>query len=83
MVAEEVGQLEGLFEFLEEDLDTPATAAEVGDGLGAPRHLIRQENHFPEVALRLDAGGNPAQFDRISSEDGRLNKFEDLDIAGD
>src|ERR1039457_1689075 len=35
-VAEEVGQLEGLFELLEEHLDLPTAAVKVSDGLGAP-----------------------------------------------
>src|SRR5512137_1914351 len=35
-VAEEVGQLEGLLDLLEEHLDLPAAAVKVGDGLRAP-----------------------------------------------
>ena len=65
VVAEEVGQLQGLFEFLEEHLDTPAAAVEIGDGLRAPRHVVGQENHFPEFAVDLDQGGNAAQLDGI------------------
>src|SRR5664279_5855372 len=33
-VTQEVSQLQGLFEFLEEEFDAPAAAVEVGDGLG-------------------------------------------------
>ena len=40
VVAEEVGQLERLLEFLEKDLDAPATAIQIGDGLGAPFQLL-------------------------------------------
>ena len=65
VVAEEVGQLQGLFEFLEKYLDAPAAAVEIGDGLRAPDHIVGQKNHFPEFAVHLDQGGNAAQFDRI------------------
>jgi len=64
-VAEEVGQLEGLFEFLEEGFDAPAAAIQVGDRLGAPFEVVRQENHFAEFAVHLDEGGDAAQFDGI------------------
>jgi len=62
-VAEEVGQLEGLFEFLEEGFDAPAAAIQVGDGLGAPLQVVRQENHFAELAVHLDEGRDAAEFD--------------------
>ena len=65
-VAEEVRQVEGLFEFLEEALDAPAAAVEIGDGLGTPLQIIGQENHFAEFAVHLDPGRDAAQFDRIS-----------------
>ena len=64
-VAEEVGQLEGLFEFLEEGFDAPAAAIQVGDGLGAPLQVVRQENHFAELAVHLDEGRDAAEFDGI------------------
>jgi len=65
VVAEEVGQLEGLFEFLEEHFNAPAAAIQVSDGLRAPAHVVGQENHFPELAVHLDQGGDAAQLDRI------------------
>jgi hypothetical protein len=40
VVAEEVGQLQGLFEFLEEHLDAPAAPVEIGDGLRAPLQFV-------------------------------------------
>src|SRR5579885_1145599 len=43
-VAQEVGQLEGLLEFLEEGFDAPAAAIEVGDGLGAPGEVVGREH---------------------------------------
>lgn len=52
-VAEEISQLEGLLEFLEEDFDGPAAAVEVGDGLRTPVNVVGQENHFAELAIDL------------------------------
>src|SRR5208282_5660382 len=49
-VAEEVGQLEGLFEFIEKGFDAPAAAIQVGDGLGAPLQMVGQKNHLAELA---------------------------------
>ena len=34
VVTQEIGQLQGLFEFLEEGFDAPTAAIEIGDGLG-------------------------------------------------
>ena len=65
VVAEKVGQLEGLFEFLEEHLDAPAAAIEVGDGLGAPRQVVGEEHHFAQFAIHLDLGHDPAQWNGI------------------
>jgi hypothetical protein len=64
-VAEEVGQLEGLFEFFKEGFNAPAAAIQVGDGLGAPFEVVGQENHFAEFAVHLDKGGDAAEFDGI------------------
>ena len=65
VVAEEVGQLQRLFEFLEEHFNAPAAAIQVSYGLRAPSHAVGQENHFPEFAIHLDPGGDAAQCDRI------------------
>jgi len=65
VVAEEVGQLEGLLEFLEEDLDAPAAAIQVGDGLGAPSQVVGQKDHLAQFALHLNQRDHAAQFDGI------------------
>jgi hypothetical protein len=65
-VPQEVGQLEGLFEFLEEDFDAPAAAIEIGDGLGAPGDVVGQENHRTPFAVHFDHGGDAAQFNGIN-----------------
>ena len=78
VVAEEVGQLQGLFEFFEEDLDAPAAAVEVSDGLGAPRQVVGQENHFPQLAVHLDKGGDAAQFDWINRLHRRIGQDDQV-----
>ena len=78
VVAEKVGQLEGLFEFLEEDLDAPAAAVEVGDGLGAPLQVVGQKNHFPQLAVHLDEGGDAAQFDWINNLHRRIGQDDQV-----
>jgi len=64
-VAEEVCQLEGLLELLEEHLDRPAGPAKVGDGLRAPLQVVGQEDQLAELAVHLDPGHDAAPLDRI------------------
>lgn len=64
-VAQKVGQLQGLLEFLEEGFDAPAAAIQIGNGLGAPSEVIGQENHFPHFSIYLDPRHDPAQDHRI------------------
>src|SRR5208282_2421315 len=64
-VAQEVGQLEGLFEFLEECFDAPAAAIEVGNGLGAPNEMVGQENHFTRFPVHFHERDDAAQPDGI------------------
>ena len=78
VVAEEVGQLQGLFEFLEEDLDAPAAAIEVGDGLGAPLQVVGEKDHFPQLAVHFNKGGDAAQFDRINSLHRRIGQDDQI-----
>jgi len=72
-VPEKVGQLQSLFEFLEEHLDAPAAAIQVGDGLRAPRKIVGQENHFPQFSVHFDQGHHAAQLDRIGLRAGPVN----------
>lgn len=64
-VAEEVRQLEGLFDLLEEHLDFPAAAVKVGDGLRAPLQVVREKGHLPELAVHFDQRHHAAQLDGI------------------
>jgi hypothetical protein len=51
-MAEEVGQLEGLFEFLEEHFDAPAAAIEVRHTLGAPRPPSMYHSRLNRFSIR-------------------------------
>ena len=82
VVAQEVGQLEGLFEFFEEHFNAPAAAIQIGHCLGAPRQVVGQENHFSQFAVHLDQRDDTAQPDRIDLERGRIGQ-QDQVIAHD
>jgi hypothetical protein len=83
VVPQKVGQLQGLFEFLEEGLNAPAAAIEIGDGLRAPVKVIGQENHFAQFAVHCHQGHHAAQSDGIILG-GRAGQFDEIvtqDIA--
>lgn len=60
-VAEEVAELEGLLDLLEEDLDLPAAALEVGDGGRGPDEVVGKKLHFHVLAIEFDQGRDPTQ----------------------
>ncbi len=60
VVAEEVGQLKRLLEFLEKDLDAPTAAIPIGSRLGAPFQIVGQEDHLPHLPVDLDPGDHAA-----------------------
>lgn len=53
IVPEEVGDLERLFDLLEEHLDLPSAAIEIGHGVGTPGKLITQEDHLALLAVHF------------------------------
>ena len=77
-VPQEVGQLEGLFEFLEKDFDAPAAAIEIGDGLGAPGDVVGQEHHGTKFTVHFDQGGDSAQFNGINFLHGRVGQNDQV-----
>jgi hypothetical protein len=83
IVTQKVGQLQGLFEFLEEGFDAPTAAIEISDGLGAPREVIGQENHFPNFPVHLHQGHDAAQADWIlfGRRAGQLNELIPQNVA--
>jgi hypothetical protein len=81
-VAEEVGELQGLLDLLEEDLNVPAAAVEIGNGLGAPLPVVGEENHLLFTSVDFDPGHDPAQIPRIIGEGLVAAQADDL-IAQD
>src|SRR6266498_2275191 len=65
VVSQEVGQLQRLFDLLEEYLDLPATPIQIDDGLCAPFQVIRQKRHFPQLPVHFHHGDDPPQPRRI------------------
>ncbi len=59
-VAEEIAQLEGLFDLLEEDLDLPAAAVQVGHGGRGPLEVVGKKLHDDFFAVEFDPGGDAA-----------------------
>ena len=58
-VAEEIAELEGLLDLLEEDLDLPA--AEVGHGCWGPVEVVGQKLQHRFLAVEFDQGGHAGQ----------------------
>ena len=75
-VTQKISQLEGLFEFLEEDLDAPTAAIQISDGLGAPSEVVGQKDHLAEFAVDFDQGHHPTQPDGINFLHGRSGQFD-------
>ena len=64
-MAQEVGEFQGLLDLLEEDINGPTGAVEIGDATGTPVHVISQELHLPFRAIDLYEGANPAHPLRV------------------
>ena len=58
VAAEEIRQLKRLFDFLEEDLDSPSALIELADAKRRPVEVVGQELHFSQFPLHLDFGRN-------------------------
>ena len=71
-VAEEVGELQRLLDFLKEHLDVPAAAVELRDRPRTPFQMIGQEDHLDILAVDLHEGDDAAQLARV----GLLRFFE-------
>ena len=54
VMAEEIRQLEGLLDFLEEHLHTPAALVELADGEGRPFKVVGDEGHFSHFSLAFN-----------------------------
>ena len=60
-VTEEVAELQGLLDLLEEDLDLPTTAVEIGDGGRSPLEIVGEKLHLHLLAVEFDQGGDATQ----------------------
>ena len=81
-VSQEIGELEGLLDLLEEDFDRPAAAVKVGDAGGAPFHVIGQENHLHFGAVDFHQGCDAAHDVGIIGEGAGIAQGNDF-IAQD
>jgi len=77
-VSEKVSELKGLLDLLEEDLDVPARAVEVGHAARTPVHVIGEKFHFPLDALNLDQSTHPTHACRVFTFVGSSGRENDL-----
>ena len=82
-MAQEVGEFQGLLDLLEEDLNGPTGAVEIGDATGGPVHVIGQELHLPFRAIDLYEGANTAHPLRVLSLKSSLTGEDHLLIGKD
>jgi len=71
-IAEKIGELERLLDFLKEHLDVPTAAVELGHGPRTPFKVVRQKDHLDVLTVDFDECHDPAQFARV----GRLRFIE-------
>ena len=82
IMAEEVGQLNGLLDLLEKHLDIPSAPVKFRHGPGTPLHVIGQEFHLAILPIHLNQGDHPAQGFGIGLVGSIRGQFNDL-IAQD
>ena len=63
--AQKVGQLQRLFDLLEENFNRPTAAVQLDDALGAPFQIVAQENHLDLSPVDFHQRYNPAQLVRV------------------
>ena len=61
IMAEEIGQLNGLLDLLKKHLDIPSAPVEFRDGPSAPLHVIGQELQFTILLIHLNQSNHPSQ----------------------
>jgi hypothetical protein len=64
-VSDKSCELEGLLDFLEEDLDGPTSLVEIGDRTGSPVEVVRQERHLHDLAVDQNPGQYATHVDRV------------------
>ena len=78
VVAEKIGQLNGLFDFLEEDFNVPATSIQFCDSPGAPLHVIGQKLQFAIFPINFNQRNNPPHCFWVGLAGLLGNQFNDL-----
>jgi len=76
VVADEVDQLHGLFQLLEEHLDLPSGSVQFGNRPGTPRQVVCDKGHGNLLAVNLNDRLDQSQSLRVSlfrSHPGQLN----------
>gem|GEM_PF-2209170 len=82
IMAEEIGQLNGLLDLLKEYLDIPATTIQFSDSPSAPLHVIRQKLKLAVLSIHLNQRNHPSQCFGIGLAGFRGDQFDDF-IAQD
>ena len=77
-VAQEVSQLQGLFDLLKKGFNRPTAAVKVGDTGRTPLQVVSQENHFLFNPVNLDQGGDPAHQFGVVGQDGGIAQGDDF-----
>ena len=77
-VSDEVVNLAGLLELLEERLDPPPVAVDLRDCAGRPLEVVREEHHRLHLPLYLDHGRDAAEGSLVLAGRGLLLGHDDL-----
>jgi hypothetical protein len=77
-VAQEISQLQGLLDLLEEGFDGPAAAVEVGDAGGAPLQVVGEEDQFLFTSVDFDQCGDAAHQFGVMVKGGCMAQGNDL-----
>jgi len=85
-VSQEISQLQGLFDLLEEGFDGPPAAVKVGDAGGTPLQIVAQEDQFLFTPVDFNQGGDATHQFGIMAKRGDMAQGNDLiaqDAPGD
>ena len=82
-VAQKIGQLECLFDLLEEDLDGPARAVKIGHTAGTPVQIVGEELHLALDSIDFDQCAHPAHALGVFALEGPLGREHDFLVGED
>lgn len=78
VVAEKISQLNGLFDFLEEHLNVPATSIQFRDSPGAPLYMIGQKLQLAIFPIHFNQRNNPSHGFGVGLAGFLGDQFNDL-----